>query len=367
MKNTIGNNITLTIFGESHGPSVGVVIDGLAPGIKVDTDKISRFLSLRRPAGDISTSRIENDEFTIESGVFEGYTTGTPVCIRIPNQNVKSGDYSDIKTKARPGHADYAAYRKYHGFADYRGGGHFSGRVTAGLVAAGAIFMDALEKKNIHIGSHILSLAGISDRNFENYSDDIKSLASSPFPVLDQNAALLMKDAISAAKAEGDSIGGILQTAIINLPAGLGEPWFDSMESLISHAVFSVGGVKGIEFGSGFGFANMKGSQANDSFRVDDTGSIYTQTNNNGGINGGITNGMPVVFNTVIKPTSSIYKPQQTVDFIKGENTDLEIKGRHDPCIVHRARVVIDSLAAFVICDILCGRYGTDFLADGRE
>ncbi len=362
MKNSFGNSITLTLFGESHGTSIGAVIDGLSPGISVDYEAISRYLSLRRPDGETSTGRVEKDEFVIESGVFNGYTTGTPICIRIPNQNTQSGDYTEIKNKARPGHADYTAYCKYHGFEDCRGGGHFSGRLTAAIVAAGGILIPALEKKHILIGSHILSLGGISDRNFENYGEDIKGLNNEKFPVFDKTAGEQMKDEIKKAKAEGDSIGGILQTAIFNLPAGVGEPWFDSLEGLISHAVFSVGGVKGIEFGTGFGLAKMKGSEANDKFRIDEKGKIHTLTNHSGGINGGISNGMPVVFNCVIKPTSSVYKVQQTVDFIKGQNCDIEIKGRHDPCILPRARVVIDSLTALVICDLLAGRYGTDYL-----
>jgi chorismate synthase len=361
MKNTFGENVTLTVFGESHGSAVGAVIDGLAPGIPVDNNFISRQLSLRRPSGEISTSRREKDEFIIESGVFEGKTTGTPICILISNTSQDSRDYSELKGTARPGHADYAAFCKYHGFEDYRGGGHFSGRITAAIVAAGAIAISALASKGIFIGTHISSCAGVSDRNFTDYTEDIKLLSKKEFPVLDDNAAEAMKEKITAAKAESDSVGGILQTVIYGMPAGIGEPYFDSIESLIAHAVFSVGGVKGIEFGVGYGFAAMRGSEANDSFRCVD-GKTITVTNNNGGINGGISNGMPIIFDCVIKPTPSIYKKQDTVNFAKGENISLEISGRHDPCIVHRARVVIDSLCAFVLCDFLCGRFGTDYL-----
>ena len=362
MKNTFGNNVTLTIFGESHGNAVGAVIDGLAPGIPVDNGFIAHQLSLRRPSGEISTSRAEKDEYIIESGVFGGKTTGTPICIIILNETQNSRDYSAIKSKARPGHADYSAFCKYHGFEDYRGGGHFSGRVTAAVVAAGAILISALAAKDIYIGTHILNCAGITDRAFGNYTDDIKALGKMSFPVLDGTAAEKMQEAIIAAKSDSDSVGGILQTVIYNLPAGLGEPYFDSLESLLAHALFSVGGVKGIEFGAGFGFAAMRGSEANDGFIKDESGKIITVTNNNAGINGGITNGMPIIFNCAVKPVSSIYKKQSTVDFTERENTVLEITGRHDPCIVHRARIVVDSLCALVLCDILSGRYGTDYL-----
>lgn len=361
MKNTIGNNVCVTLFGESHGASIGAVIDGIAPGIKVDTEFIKHQLSLRRPSGSISTSRIEKDEFEIVSGIFNGYTTGTPICILIPNNDVKSSDYDRKKDIARPGHADFSAQAKYHGFEDYRGSGHFSGRITAAIVAAGAIIISALSHKGIKIGSHIKSCAGIFDAQFSSLESDIDLLNNKSFPVLDESIATKMKAAIDSAKAEGDSVGGILETAIIGMPAGVGEPWFDSIESLISHAVFSVPGVKGIEFGAGFKLSEMKGSIANDPFYIED-GKVLTKTNNNGGINGGITNGMPIIFSTAIKPTPTISKSQETVDLSSKENTMLSSSGRHDPCIVHRARVVIDSITAIVLCDVLSSRYGTDWL-----
>ncbi len=362
MKNTYGQNVGLTIFGESHGAAVGAVIDGLSPGIPVDEAFIAKRLSLRRPYGEISTARREKDEFKIESGVFEGKTTGTPIGIIIPNEDTQSRDYAASRCKARPGHADYSAFCKYHGFEDYRGGGHFSGRVTAAVVAAGALFISALAAKNIIIGTRILSCAGISDRDFGDCAEDIKILAEMPFPVLDNEAAEKMKAAIADAKAKGDSVGGVLQTVILNLPAGLGEPYFDSMESMLAHAMFAVGGVKGIEFGAGFGFASLRGGDANDAFETNADGKIVTSTNRNGGINGGVTNGMPVIFNCAVKPTPSIAKEQSTVDFIKRENITIAITGRHDPCIVHRARAAVESLAALVVCDVLTGRYGADYL-----
>lgn len=364
MKNTFGNNISLTLFGESHGSEIGAVLDGLAPGIKVDEDFIRHQLSLRRPSGAISTARVEKDEFRIVSGVFEGYTTGAPVCIIIPNENTKSKDYSSTKDLARPGHADYAARCKYHGFEDYRGGGHFSGRLTAPIVAACAILISALEEKGIFIGTHIAALHGITDRNFDNncLAEDINKLSASDFAVLDNEIENKMKDEILKAKSEGDSLGGVLETAIVGVPAGAGEPWFDSVESMLSHAMFSIPAIKGVEFGEGFGLATMKGSEANDPFEMDGD-KVFTLTNHNGGINGGITNGMPILFRCAVKPTPSIFKEQNTVDMSKGENAILSLEGRHDPAIIHRARVVVDSMAALVIADLLTGRYGTDFLA----
>ncbi|MBQ3084935.1 MAG: chorismate synthase [Clostridia bacterium] len=365
MKNTFGNQITLTIFGESHGNGIGVVLDGLAPGIKVDEPFVRAQLSKRRPSGKISTARREQDEYTVESGVFNGYTTGTPLCIVIPNTAQHSKDYSATRSKARPGHADYTAYCKYHGFEDYRGGGHFSGRITAGLVAAGGILIPALEKKGIRIATHMSRCAGVDDRSFEDLDADIFALNQAEFPVLSEESAQKMRFAIEAAAEQGDSVGGVLETVITGLPAGLGEPWFDSVESLLSHGLFSIPAVKGVAFGDGFEFADQKGSEANDPYRYEGD-RVITTKNSNGGINGGITNGMPILVKTAIKPTPSIYKEQETVDFMKGENANLQIAGRHDPCIVHRARVVVDSLCALVVADLLSVRFGTDYLGEAQ-
>lgn len=361
MKNTLGTNVSITLFGESHGLAVGAVIDGLAPGIKVDEEFIKGQLSLRRPVGQISTPRVETDNFIIESGVFGGYTTGTPICIIIPNENTKSKDYGEIRSKARPSHADFTAFCKYHGFEDYRGGGHFSGRITAALVAAGAIAISALKQKGILIGTHIARCASVDDIGFGNLEDDITLLNSKEFAVLDDGKADMMKEKILSAKSEGDSAGGVLETAVIGMPAGVGEPWFDTVEGMLAHALFSIPAVKGVEFGAGFKIADMSGSEANDILRIENR-KITTLTNNNGGINGGITNGMPIIFRLAVKPTPTISKTQDTVDFINKENTSLSAGGRHDPCIVHRARVVVDSVTAIVLCDILSGRFGTDWL-----
>ena len=361
MKNTFGNNVSITLFGESHGVAVGAIIDGLPAGVKVDESFIYHQLDLRRPVGKISTPRHEADKFDIVSGVFNGKTTGTPICVLIQNENTKSGDYSKKYGKARPGHADYTAFVKYNGAEDYRGGGHFSGRVTAGLVAAGAIAVDLLKNKGIYIGTHIESCAGVEDISFTDYEKNITYLSNVQFPVLSDEAKNSMISAIEKAAEEGDSVGGILETVVTGVPAGVGEPWFDSVESVISHALFSIPAIKGVEFGVGFECANMRGSQMNDRFRIDDD-VITTKTNNNGGINGGIANGMPLVFKCAVKPTPSISKEQDTVDFISGENVTLSVSGRHDPCIVHRARVVVDSVVAIALCDLLSQKFGTDWL-----
>jgi chorismate synthase len=361
MKNTYGSSVSITIFGESHGHGIGAVLDGLPPGIPVDEEYISGKLTLRRPFGALSTKRVEPDHFQILSGVYQGYTTGTPICIMIPNEDTRSRDYAATRFLARPGHADYTAFCKYHGYEDFRGGGHFSGRITAGLVACGAIALSALERKGILIGTHISRCAGISDREFENVPEDIKTLSTMAFATLNEEAADKMQEAIKEARLEGDSVGGILETAVWGLPAGVGEPWFDSLESVLSHAIFAIPAVKGVEFGDGFAMADLKGSQANDSFVMEDE-KVVTRTNHNGGINGGISNGMPVIFRCAIKPTPSIGKEQDTIDFNKYSNEKLLISGRHDPAIVHRARIVVDAATALAICDMLTQRFGTDYL-----
>lgn len=340
---------------------IGGILDGLAPGIPVDEEFIARQMSLRKSVGEISTARKEADEVKLVSGVFNGRTTGTPITFIIENQDTRSRDYGELAYKARPGHADFTAQMKYHGYQDFRGGGHFSGRITAGIVAAGAVAISALRSKGIKIGTHILSCGGVRDRSFVNVSEDIDKLDGLPFAVLDDSRKDEMTAAILAAKSEGDSVGGVLETAVCGFPAGVGEPWFDTLEGVLSHALFSIPAVKGVEFGEGFGVADKRGSEANDPFRSEN-GNVYTTTNNCGGILGGISNGMPIVFRCAVKPTPSIYKQQETVDMNTMENTSLQIQGRHDPAIIHRARVVADSVTALVLCDQLAMRYGTDWL-----
>ena len=362
MKNSFGNSITVTLFGESHGAAIGAVVDGFAPGIEVDKAFLAAQMQRRKGLSEISTKRRETDEVKILSGVFGGKTTGTPITFFIENAAQKSADYGDLHATPRPSHADYSAYCKYHGFEDYRGGGHFSGRLTAPLVAAGALALSALEKKGILIGTHILECATLRDKGFGDYAQDIAFLKQADMPVLKPEAREQMLQVIAKAREVGDSVGGILETAVIGMPAGVGEPFFDSLESALSHAMFSIPAVKGVEFGLGFEIAKHLGSKVNDPFDMQGE-KVVTTTNYNGGINGGISNGMPILFRTAVKPTPSIFKEQQTVNLKTRQKATIKIKGRHDPAIVHRARVVQDSLTALVLCDMLALRYGTDYLA----
>ncbi|MBQ6702517.1 MAG: chorismate synthase [Clostridia bacterium] len=363
MKNTFGNNVTLTIYGESHGGGIGAVIDGLAPGLDVDIDFINKLLAFRRPMGAISTARQEADEFEIQSGVFQGKTTGTPISIFIKNTDTRSKDYSATRWLARPSHADYTANCKYHGYEDYRGGGHFSGRITAAIVAAGAIVIPALNKKNIKIGTHIKAINGVCDRGFsDNISSELDVLADKHFAVLDSAVEEKMTAAVLNAKQSGDSVGGILETAVTGIDPGIGEPMFDTVEGMLAHALFAIPGIKGVEFGAGFGISTMTGKEANDRFEAVD-GKVRTKTNNSGGVNGGITNGMPIVFRCAVRPTPTIGAEQDTIDMSKKQNATLIAKGRHDPCIVHRARIVVDCITALTVADMLATRYGTDWLA----
>lgn len=362
MKNTIGVSVAMTVFGESHGAAVGAVLDGLCPGIPVSEEGIALALSRRRPSEDGETARREKDEFSILSGVYKGVTTGSPLCIIIHNADVHSDDYT--RGLCRPSHSELAAYAKYHGFEDSRGGGHFSGRVTAAISAAGAVLFPALDRLGVRIGAHILSLADECDRVFEDAASDIELLRSRSFPVLSDEAAERMRARLAQAHAEGDSLGGTVQAAIIGLPAGLGEPMFDSFEGQLAHALFAVGGIKGVEFGAGFACGTLKGSEYNDAIRMEN-GRAVTVTNRDGGINGGITNGMPIVFQCAVKPTPSIALPQSTVDILKRENAEITVSGRHDAAIIRRVCPVIESIAALTVCDVLAQRYGTDVFLRG--
>ena len=358
MSNTFGKAIKITLFGESHGPAVGAVVDGLPPGLKIDMDRINEELARRSGLESISTARREPDAVEFLSGEKDGYTQGTPLTIVIRNTAAKPGDYKALGNAARPSHADYTGYVKYLGFADASGGGHFSGRLTAPLVAAGAILQTALEDKGIRIGTHISRLHGISDRPFaDDPADDIQRLKATEFPVLDTDAAAKMIKEIEVAKAAGDSLGGSLETAVCGLEAGFGEPWFDTIEGELAHILFSIPAVKGVEFGAGFALADRSGSEANDCLTLRG-GKVTALSNNGGGADGGITNGMPVIFRTVVKPTPSIALPQKTVDLATGEETITETKGRHDPAIVHRAAPVVNAAAAIVTADLIARRLG---------
>ena len=362
MKNTVGNLLQVTIFGESHGERIGVVIDGLAAGIKLDMDFIHAQMEKRKAKGRISTQRKESDELHIVSGYFNGYTTGTPRTILIDNTNTQSKDYEKTRNRLRPSHADYTANEKYQGYQDYRGGGHFSGRITAPLVAAGAIALQVLKEKGIDIGSHILQCKDLYDRPFDESRlvEDVTYVNSLEFPVLEEDKAIEMKEMITHVASQGDSVGGILESCILNVPTGIGEPFFDSIESRLSHLLFSVPALKGVEFGLGFGFANRYGSEANDAIIY--TNQVETKTNHNGGINGGISNGMPIMLRSVIKPTPSIYKQQDTIDLKSHEAVKLVIEGRHDPAIIHRARVVVDSVLAIGMLDLLMEAEATNVM-----
>ena len=365
MKNTFGNAISMTIFGESHGPAIGAVLDGLAAGLPVDEATIAAAMDRRRARGDgLSTARTEADVVEFLSGVYQGHTTGTAVTMVIRNQNTRSGDYAKTADLLRPGHADYTAYAKYEGYQDARGGGHFSGRITAASVAAGALCESVLNSLGIRVYTHIAECAGIKDAPL---SSSAGLLLPEPepghFALLDSSKEAPMQEAIRTAGSEGDSVGGVLETAILGLPAGVGEPYFDSVESKLAHLAFSIPAVKGIEFGSGFGFADQKGSEANDAFRMQGE-RIVTATNHNAGLNGGISNGMPVVFRTAVKPTPSIYKTQDTVDYIAKKDAELSIQGRHDPCIVPRAAIVQTCAAALAVGDLLTAKYGMAWMED---
>lgn len=356
MSGIYGMNIKMSIFGESHGASIGLVIDGLPPGLALDTEQIAREMARRAPGKDkFSTPRKEVDSFQIQSGFFNGYTTGTPLCAIIANSDQHSKDYSILKDKMRPGHADYAGFVHYHGYNDYRGGGHFSGRLTAPLVFIGAVAKQALAQQGIIVGAHILRIADIKEENFNPMGvDDIilTELSKKSFCVLDDALGEKMQQRILAAKAELNSVGGVVEAIVQHLPAGIGAPYFDSLESRLSHALFSVPAVKGIEFGDGFALAEMTGAEANDQLHYTD-GQVTAYSNHNGGITGGISNGMPLIFRAAIKPTPSIARKQQTVSLLNQCDTELEIAGRHDPCIVQRAVPVIEAVTAWTVWDLL--------------
>lgn len=358
MKSVIGKNITISLYGESHGKAIGVVINGLPGGIQIDAHFMQSQLDKRKPKGKISTQRKEEDDFVITSGVFNGYTTGTPLHIMIENNNQRSQDYHP--ELPRPSHADYVAHVKYKGYEDYRGGGHFSGRLTAPIVAAGSIAIDILKRKDILIGTHIKKCQHIEDRDFNDYEDDILLCNNKYFACLDETVEKEMIAHIESIGASHDSVGGVLESCVYNLPIGIGEPYFHSIESVLSQYLFSIGGVKGIEFGLGFDFANHLGSEVNDELQMM-AGKVVTTTNNNGGINGGISNGMPLILRTVIKPTPSIFKTQNTINLDTMENDTLTLTGRHDPAIFHRARIVIDSMIALALLDLCIQKYGEDF------
>ena len=343
-----------TIFGESHGPAIGVTLTGVPAGLELDWAEISREMARRAPGKNAwSTARKEADQPEVLSGVFEGRTTGATLCAVIANTDTRSQDYSRTKDLVRPGHADYPAFVRYGGHNDYRGGGHFSGRLTAPLVFAGAVAKQLLALRGVRVGAHISSIYGVSDDPLEDW-DSLRATADKDFPVLNDGKGEAMKAAIAEAKEELDSVGGSIECAVFGLPAGLGSPDFgENAEGIFSQYLFAVPAVKAVAFGAGTAFSLMRGSEANDPLYVDDDGSVKAEQNCAGGVNGGITNGMPLFFEVTLRPTPSIARPQFTVNLAKGENAVLELHGRHDPCIVPRAVPVIEAAAALAACELM--------------
>ena len=356
MSCNFGNNIKISVFGQSHSEAIGVVIDGLPAGFKIDTEKTAAFMARRAPGqNNLSTPRKEADEVKILSGVVDNVTCGAPICAIIENKNTRSGDYDKLRSIPRPSHSDFAAMMKHNGFNDIRGGGNFSGRLTAPLCFAGAVCMQMLEEKGIRIGAHISSIGKIKDEKFNPVSvngSDFDSVLAKSFPVINDNQGELMRKEIYDAKENADSVGGTIECAITGVPAGIGDPIFDGIENRISMAVFGIPAVKGIEFGSGFDGCSMRGSENNDAFSSEN-GKIVTLTNNHGGILGGISSGMPIIFRAAIKPTPSIGMKQQSVNLESHETEEIVISGRHDPCIIPRAVPCIEAAAAVVIADYI--------------
>ena len=366
MSSTYGENLKLSIFGQSHGPAIGMTLDGIPAGLPVDLDQLQEFLNRRAPGqNDWSTPRKEEDRPEFLAGILDGYTCGAPIAAVIHNKNTRSGDYNNLKDVPRPGHADYTAEVKYGGFQDAAGGGHFSGRLTAPLCIAGGLCKQWLEEMGIKIGAHILGVGDIprsNDDGDEPAFDTLKpelDMISSDFPVLSPKAGEIMREYIAAIRAEGDSVGGMIECAVTGLPVGLGEPIFGGVESRIASIIYSIPAVKYVDFGTGVAAAYLMGSENNDDYYVEN-GILKTKTNHCGGILGGITNGMPVLFRTAIKPTPSIAKPQRSVNLKTMEEVTLEIKGRHDPCIVPRAVPVVEAAAAIAIFDLILGNTQTN-------
>ena len=362
MSSEFGNILRVSVFGQSHGKAIGVVVDGLPAGEAIDLEELQRFLDRRRPGtGPLSTARKETDVPEFLSGLEGGKTCGAPLCAVIKNADQHSKDYGELADKPRPGHADFTAWAKWGGHADMRGGGHFSGRLTAPLCVAGGIAKQILARRGIFVGAHLASVAGICDRPFPLHPTAalFEEVAAKPFPVLDEAAGERMRAAILEAKNDLDSVGGVIECAAAGLPAGLGEPMFGGVENRLAAALFGIPAVKGVEFGEGFRAAELRGSENNDPFTVED-GEIRAETNRAGGILGGITTGMPLVLRAAVKPTPSIGRPQKTVRLSAMEAAELTVHGRHDPCVAHRAVPVVEAVTAAVLLDMLLeGNHGT--------
>ncbi len=356
MGSEFGNLLRISLFGESHGSAVGVLIEGLPAGEEIDAVELQRFLERRRPGRDrLSTARREEDRPVFLSGITGGRTNGCPLCAVIENSDARSADYAELADRPRPGHADYTAYMKWGKAADLRGGGHLSGRLTAPLCIAGGLAKQILARRGIHAGAHLASVSGISDAPFPLRPEPelFAEIAARPFPVLDEKKGEGMQARIREAAAAGDSVGGVIECAAVGLPAGLGSPHFSGVENRLAAALFGIPAVKGVEFGSGFAGAALRGSQNNDPFCIDEGGNVVTKSNCCGGLLGGMTSGMPLLFRAAVKPTPSIAIPQQTVSLSRREAAVITIKGRHDPCIAHRAVPVVEAVTAAVLLDLL--------------
>ncbi len=358
MSSTIGNRLKVTVFGQSHSPAIGGVVDNFPAGVPVDLERVYAFTARRAPGGGpLSTARTERDRPNFVSGIKDGVTCDAPIAFFIENGDARSSDYGELRRCPRPSHADYPALVHSGGFNDVAGGGHFSGRLTAPLCAAGALCLQFLASRGIAVGAHILSVGGVCDDGFDMAAVDADTLAGleeKPFPVLDDKKGELMREAILSAKADGDSVGGVVECAVTGLEAGLGSPMFDTVEGRLAHALFGIPALKGVEFGSGFAGAGRRGSVNNDPYAVRD-GRVVTLKNDAGGVLGGLTTGMPVVVRAAFKPTPSVALPQRTVDLERMCERELVIKGRHDPCIVPRAVPVVEAVCAVVISDIILG------------
>lgn len=353
MSSMTGNKIKISVFGQSHSEGIGVVIDSLPAGKKIDLEKVYQFMERRAPGRSIlSTQRKEADKPEILSGLVNGVTCGVPLCAVIRNTNTRSADYNNIADTPRPSHADFSGFMRYNGFNDVAGGGHFSGRLTAPLCFAGAVCMQVLEEMGIKIQAHILRIKDVSDESFNPVSVAEMNIGKKPFPVINEKAGEKMRAEIDKARLDCNSVGGIIECAVTGLRAGIGNPMFDGVENMLAKNIFGIPAVKGIEFGNGFGAAGLFGSENNDDFCIEN-GEIKTVTNNSGGINGGITNGMPIIFRAAFKPTPSIYKEQNSVSIKDKTEKKLKIEGRHDPCIVPRAVPVVEAVTAFTILDMI--------------
>lgn len=355
--NTLGKYFTVTLYGESHGKCVGVILDGVPAGLDLDEEMIQGELNLRRPGqSDLATPRAEKDQVQVRAGTFESKTTGAPLVMEIKNRDVDSSKYYELRPTPRPSHADLSAYYRFGGFHDFRGGGRFSGRLTAGIVMAGAVARQVLATRGVHVGAYTRSIGPIVDEAPYSIEEINQTKEQSPTRAVSLTLAEKMEAVIREAKKNQDSVGGVVQCRVEGLPAGVGEPFFDTMESVLAHGLFAIPAVKGVEFGSGFHAAQMQGSQHNDALRLGANGKVQFETNHAGGILGGITTGAPLWFNVAFKPTPSIGQPQRTVNLQTRENAEIAIKGRHDPCIVPRAVIVVESLTCLVLVDALVAR-----------